>query len=56
MKDFDQEPAVPGTASSDGDATGQAALDPPDDQGFFNESLEFGLRSIGRLMERRKRD
>jgi hypothetical protein len=55
MKDFDQEGATPGAGSADGDATGGTAVDPPDDQRFFNESLEFCLRSLGRALQKRRK-
>ncbi len=56
MKNLDKAQATPSTARKPAAAPAATPPDPPEDQQFFNESLEFGLRSIGRLMERRRPD
>jgi len=55
MKNLDKGRVTPDVVRKPARGPVDAPPDPPEDQRFFNESLEFGLRSIGRVLERRRK-
>ena len=55
MKNLDKAPATADATTKPAAAPADTPPQPPEDQRDFDESLEFGLRSIGRLVERRRK-
>ncbi len=55
MKNLDKAQATANATPKPVAAPVDTPPQPPEDQRDFDESLEFGLRSIGRLMERRRK-
>jgi hypothetical protein len=55
MKKLNKGQTLPEPEHNPAEVRREAPPEPPEDQRFFDESLEAGLRGIGRLMERRRK-